>query len=83
MEQHTLVQPPIQQKHQHQYRTQIPCPSRQALPERPQTKKIFNRNTIKISYSCMNNTKQVIDNHNKRIKLHPNTSMTPQITQTQ
>ena len=28
---------------------------------------IFNRNTIKISYSCMNNTKQVIDNHNKRI----------------
>ena len=37
MEQHTLVQPPIQQKRQHQYRTQIPCPSRQALPERPQT----------------------------------------------
>lgn len=30
-------------------------------------RKIFNRNTIKISYSCMNNTKQVIDNHNKRI----------------
>ena len=29
--------------------------------------KIFNRNTIKISYSCMNNTKQIIDNHNKRI----------------
>ena len=29
--------PPIQQKRQHQYRTQIPCPSRQALPERPQT----------------------------------------------
>ena len=28
---------------------------------------IFNRNTIKISYSCMNNTKQIIDNHNKRI----------------
>ena len=30
-------------------------------------RKIFNRNTIKISYSCMNNTKQIIDNHNKRI----------------
>ena len=28
---------------------------------------MFNRNTIKISYSCMNNTKQIIDNHNKRI----------------
>ena len=36
-EQHTLVQPPIQQKHQHQYWTQIPCPSRKALPERSQT----------------------------------------------
>ena len=30
-------------------------------------RKIFNRNTITISYSCMNNTKQIIDNHNKRI----------------
>ena len=30
-------------------------------------RKIFNRNTIKISYSCMNNTKQIIDNHNKCI----------------
>ena len=29
--------------------------------------KIFNRNTIKISYSCMNNAKQIIDNHNKQI----------------
>ena len=28
---------------------------------------IFNRNTIKISYSCMNNTKKVIDNHEKCI----------------
>ena len=30
-------------------------------------RKIFNRNTIKICYSCMNNTKQIIDNHNKHI----------------
>ena len=30
-------------------------------------RKIFNRNTIKISYSCMSNTKRIIDNHNKRI----------------
>ena len=30
-------------------------------------RKIFNRNTIKISYSCMNNTEQIIDNHNKCI----------------
>ena len=30
-------------------------------------RKIFNRNTIKISYSCMSNTKRIIDNHNKQI----------------
>ena len=30
-------------------------------------RKIFNRNTIKISYSCMSNTKRIIDNHNQRI----------------
>ena len=27
--------------------------------------KIFNRNTVKISYSCMSNVKQTIDGHNK------------------
>ena len=37
------------------------------FPKDHKLRKIFNRNTIKISYSCMNNTKQVIDNHNKRI----------------
>ena len=37
---------------------------------------IFNRNTIKISYSCMNNTKQVIDNHNKRILYSSHSSYT-------
>ena len=37
------------------------------FPKDHSLRKIFNRNTIKISYSCMNNTKQVIDNHNKRI----------------
>ena len=29
--------------------------------------KIFNRNTVKISYSCMSNLKQNIDSHNKSI----------------
>ena len=29
--------------------------------------KIFNRNTVKISYSCMSNLKQNIDGHNKSI----------------
>ena len=66
-EQHTLVQPPIQQKHQHQYRTQFLALVDKHVPKDHKLRKIFNRNTIKISYSCMNNTKQIIDNHNKRI----------------
>ena len=37
------------------------------FPKDHKLRKIFNRNTIKISYSCMNNTKQIIDNHNKLI----------------
>ena len=37
-------------------------------------RKIFNCNTIKISCSCMNNTKQIINNHNKHIV---NTLMAP------
>ena len=37
------------------------------FPKDHKLRKIFNRNTIKISYSCMNNTKQIIDNHKKRI----------------
>ena len=38
------------------------------FPKANKLRKIFNRNTIKISYRCMNNTKQIIDNHNKRIQ---------------
>ena len=41
------------------------------FPKDHKLRKIFNRNTIKISYSCMNNTKQIIDNHNKRILTAP------------
>ena len=29
--------------------------------------KIFNRNTVKVSYSCMNNVKSIITSHNTRI----------------
>ena len=42
-------------------------------------RKIFNRNTIKISYSCMNNIKQIIENHNKKIiNTHENSKNTIQ-----
>ena len=55
------------------------------FPKDHKLRKIFNCNTIKISYSCMNNTKQIINNHNKCIlnsskHIH---SMTPQMTPTQ
>ena len=39
------------------------------FPKDHKLRKIFNcmRKTFKISYSCMNNTKQIINNHNKHI----------------
>ena len=37
------------------------------FPKDHKLRKNFNRNTIKISFSSMNNTKQIIYNHNKRI----------------
>ena len=37
------------------------------FPENHVLHKIFNRNTMKVSYSCMPNVKQTIDGHNKSI----------------
>ena len=37
------------------------------FPTGHKLRKIFNRNTIKLSYSCMPNMKQIIDGHNKNI----------------
>ena len=37
------------------------------FPANHKLRKIFNRNTIKLSYSCMPNLKQIIDGHNKTI----------------
>ena len=36
-------------------------------PKGNELRKIFNRHTIKINYSSMNNTKQIIDNQNKHL----------------
>ena len=38
-----------------------------SFPAGHKLRKIFNRNTIKLSYSCMPNVKQIIDGHNKAI----------------
>ena len=37
------------------------------FPKDHKLRRIFNHNTIKISYSCMNSTKQVTDTHKKCI----------------
>ena len=37
------------------------------FPKNSKYRKIFNRNTLKISYSCMPNIKSAINNHNRRI----------------
>ena len=38
-----------------------------SFPAGHKLRKIFNRNTIKLSYSCMPNVKQIIDGYNKAI----------------
>lgn len=37
------------------------------FPKNNKLHKIINRNTVKLSYSCMNNMKQIIDSHNQTI----------------
>ena len=37
------------------------------FPKDHQMHKIFNKNTIKVSYSCMNNISSILSNHNKNI----------------
>ena len=39
-----------------------------SFPAGHKLRKIFNRNTIKLSYSCMPNVKQIIDGYNKAIR---------------
>ena len=49
----------------------------ESFPEGHVLKPIFNRNTVKISYSCMPNVKNTIDSHNKQ-KLNADTPPTPE-----
>ena len=43
---------------------------RKNFPKTNSLSKIFNKNTVKISYSCTRNVKSIISGHNKQI-LHP------------
>ena len=42
-------------------------PLNECFPKNSKLHKIINKNTIKLSYSCMANMKQKIDNHNRKI----------------
>ena len=65
-EQHTLVQPPIQKKFQHQIGHRFLTLIDKHFSKDRKLRKIFNCSTIKICHSCKNNTKQTIASHNKR-----------------
>ena len=43
------------------------------FPIEHKLRKLLNRDTIKLSYSCMNNMEHIIKNHNKRILREPET----------
>ena len=45
--------------------------NRYPFPENHTSNKIFNRNKVKVSYSCMQNIKTIINHHNMNI-LHQN-----------
>ena len=58
---------PFQQEHQYQYRTPIPRPIRKALSQRSQAQQYLQPKEHQGQLQLPNNTKQIIDNHNKHI----------------
>ncbi len=44
------------------------CPIEKHFPPNHKLHKIFNRNTVKVSYNCIDNLKSIISKHNTRIK---------------
>ena len=47
------------------------------FPRNTKYHKIFNKNTIKVNYSCMPNVKSIISTHNKKILKQPKTEENP------
>ena len=66
-EQHTLVQPQFSKNVSTNIRHRFLAIEDKHFPKDHKLKRIFNRNTIKTCYSCMNNTKQTINKNNKCI----------------
>ncbi len=60
--------PPFSKNVKTKHRTQFSMAERQAFSTyNHKLHKIFNRNTVKVSYSCMNNVNSKISKHNTRI----------------
>ena len=60
--------PPLFQHHcSHHCCQNLPLHDRKHFPKNNKMCKIFNRNTIKVSYSCLPNVKQTISNNNNRL----------------
>ena len=65
-----MAKPPFVFECQNQCWKVIPQNSEKNFPKTNSLSKIFNRNTVKISYSCTRNMKSIISGHNKQM-LHP------------
>ena len=62
-----LVQSPIQQECFNKSRKPIPKLINKHFPRHHKFYKLFNKNNVKVSCSCMPNMKNIINTHNKKI----------------
>ncbi len=65
--QYHLVNPPFSKNVKTNIARNFLCLIDKHFPPNHKLHKIFNRNTVKVSYSCMNNVKSIISKHNTRI----------------
>ena len=61
------VGPTIQQKRKNQHRKHISKSYKETLPPHHKFHKLFNKNTVKISYGFTRNIKTLINSHNAKI----------------
>ena len=62
-----LVQPTLQYKCKDECRGKIHKTDRKHFPAGHKLNKIFNKNSIKVSYSCMKNMNAIIKSHNNKL----------------
>ena len=65
--QNTKFNPPFSKNVKTNIARNFLCLIDKHFPPNHKLHKIFNRDTVKVSYSCMNNVKSIISKHNTRI----------------